>query len=79
MHRMWANDATVLFDLVKRCFDPRGIFNPGVKVALPGQKPLSDIKYDPLLAPLTPAARSALDTVADERAYATFRLDLLSR
>ncbi|MBC7842112.1 MAG: FAD-binding oxidoreductase [Gemmatimonadaceae bacterium] len=79
MHRMWANDATVLFDLVKRCFDPRGIFNPGVKVALPGQQPLTDIKYDPALAPLTPAARAALDTVANERAYATFRLDLLER
>ncbi len=75
--RMWSSDATVLFELVKRCFDPRGIFNPGVKVALPGQQPLTDIKYDPALAPLTPAARSALDTVADERAYSRFRLELL--
>ena len=77
--RMWANDATVLFDLVKRCFDPRGIFNPGVKVALPGQQPLTDIKYDPALPPLTAAARRALDTVADDRAYSQFRLDLLSQ
>jgi FAD/FMN-containing dehydrogenase len=75
--RMWSSDATVLFELVKRCFDPRGIFNPGVKVALPGQQPLTDIKYDPLLEPLTPSARAALDTVANERAYAQFRLDLL--
>jgi FAD/FMN-containing dehydrogenase len=78
MSRMWASDATVLFDLVKRCFDPRGIFNPGVKVPLPGQKPLTDIKYDPALAPLTPAARAALDLVADRRAYGQFRLDLLT-
>ncbi len=78
MRRMWANDATVLFDLVKRCFDPRGIFNPGVKVALSGQVALTDIKYDPALAPLTPAARAALDHVADTRAYASFRLDLLT-
>ena len=77
MRRMWANDATVLFDLVKRCFDPRGIFNPGVKVATPGQVAVTDIKYDPALAPLTPAARSALDHVADTRAYASFRLDLI--
>ncbi len=75
--RMWAPDATVLFQLVKRCFDPRGIFNPGVKVPLPNQKALSDIKYDPALAPLTPAARRALDIVSDKRAYAEFRLDLL--
>ena len=78
MRRMWANDATVLFELVKRCFDPRGIFNPGVKVATPGQVALTDIKYDPALASLTPAARSALDHVADTRAYAAFRLDLLT-
>ena len=78
MQRMWANDATVLFDLVKRCFDPRGIFNPGVKVALPGQQPLTDIKYDPALPPLTDAARRALDIVSDNRAYASFRLDLLA-
>jgi FAD/FMN-containing dehydrogenase len=76
--RMWANDATVLFDLVKRCFDPRTIFNPGVKVALPGQEPLTDIKYDPTLIPLSPAAQRALDLVTDERAYARFRLELLS-
>ena len=76
--RVWANDAVVLFDLVKRCFDPRGIFNPGVKVALPGQQALTDIKYDPALASLTPAARRALDVVSEERAYARFRLDLLT-
>lgn len=75
--RVWADDALVLFDLVKKCFDPRGIFNPGVKVALPGQKPLGDIKYDPELAPLTPAARRALDQVTEARAYGRFRLDLL--
>jgi FAD/FMN-containing dehydrogenase len=78
MHRMWASDATVLFDLVKRCFDPRGILNPGVKVALPGQKPLNDIKYDPALAPLSVNARRALDAVADTRGYGRFRLDLLT-
>lgn len=77
MHRMWANDAIVLFELVKRCFDPRGILNPGVKVALPGQKAANHIKYDPALAPLTAAARQALDTVTDSRGYGQFRLDLI--
>ena len=75
--RMWAPDATVLFELLKRCFDPRGIFNPGVKVPLPGQQALTDIKYDPALPPLSDAARRALDFVSDTRAYASFRLDLL--
>ncbi len=77
MRRMWANDAMVLFELVKRCFDPRGILNPGVIVATPGQLALYDIKYDAALPPLTPAARRALDLVADTRAYGRFRLDLL--
>jgi len=75
--RVWADDAMVLFDLVKRCFDPRGILNPGVKVALPGQVPLGDIKYDPALPPLTAPARQALDLVSAGREYGRFRLDLL--
>jgi len=78
VERVWANDALVLFELVKGCFDPRGILNPGVKIALPGQTPLPAIKYDPALPPLTPAARTALDLVSDTRAYGSFRLDLLS-
>jgi len=36
------------------------------------------IKYDPALAPLPDTARRALDRVADQRAYATPRLDLLA-
>lgn len=78
MDRVWANDALVLFELVKNCFDPRGILNPGVKIALPGQMPLPAIKYDPALPPLTPAARTALDLVSDTRAYGRFRLELVS-
>ena len=76
--RVWANDAMVLFDLVKKCFDPRGVLNPGVKVALPGQKPIGDIKYDPVLPPLTAPARRALDHVSAARAYGRFRLELLT-
>lgn len=79
MDRVWDNDAIVLFELVKRCFDPRTILNPGVKVALPGQQALGDIKYDPDLAPLSPAARRALDVVTATRAYHRPRLDLLVR
>jgi hypothetical protein len=65
------------FAAVKRCFDPRGILNPGVKVPLAGQRALDAIKYDPALAPLPPAARAALDAVERERGYDRFRLDLL--
>ena len=68
-----------LFRAVKAAFDPRGILNPGVKIAAPDAPILGDIKYDPALATLPPRARHALDWVGDERAYATSRLALLDR
>jgi hypothetical protein len=68
-----------LFRAVKAAFDPHGIFNPGVKIATPGEEPLGDVKYDPGLAPLPPRARRALDAMTDERGYATPRLALLDR
>ncbi len=77
--RTWAPGALALFAAVKRAFDPALVLNPGVKVPLPGQVPLGDIKYDPALPPLPPAARRALDHVADRRAYAEPRLALLER
>jgi len=62
---------------VKRAFDPDGVLNPGVKVALQGQQPIDDIKYDPDLPPLPAAAARVLARVERERAYAQFRLDML--
>ena len=77
--RVEANTDAVLslFADVKRAFDPAGVLNPGVKVPLPGQRAIGDVKYDPALPPLPPAARRALDRVAAGREYAAFRLDLL--
>jgi FAD/FMN-containing dehydrogenase len=75
--RTWAKEATVLFELVKRSFDPSGILNPGVKVPVDGQTALGLVKYDPTIEALPPAARRALDRVAEERAYDRLRLDLL--
>ncbi|MGI8497765.1 MAG: FAD-binding oxidoreductase [Gemmatimonadaceae bacterium] len=77
LDRTWSREARELFALVKRCFDPKGIFNPGVKVPVEGQLPIEDIKYDPALPPLPAAARSALDLVERERRYDRFRLSLV--
>ena len=77
LSRVWDAPALELFSLVKKTFDPKGILNPGVKVPLPNQRPVADVKYDPALAPLPPAARAALDRVADSREYSALRLDLL--
>jgi len=77
LSRVWSAEAVQLFALVKESFDPEGLFNPGVKVPLPSQRPIVDVKYDPALPPLTPAAAAALEVVARDRAYATCRLDLI--
>ena len=77
MPRVWSDEALRRFAWVKRAFDPRGIFNPGVKVALRGEQAIGAIKYDPALPPLAPRARAVLDQVERERAYACSRLELL--
>jgi FAD/FMN-containing dehydrogenase len=77
LDRVWHKDAIRAFALVKKAFDPANIFNPGVKVPLPGQRALTDIKYDPLLSPLPEKARAALDEMVKARAYDRFRLSLI--
>jgi len=77
LDRVWFEDARARFALVKRCFDPREIFNPGVKVPTVGECALDQIKYDPSLAPLPSEAAAALARVERERAYARARLELL--
>ncbi|MFN2636728.1 MAG: FAD-binding oxidoreductase [Gemmatimonadaceae bacterium] len=77
LDRVWHKDAIRVFSLVKRAFDPQNIFNPGVKVPLPGQKAIIDIKYDPSLPPLPEKARSTLDDLLNARQYGRFRLSLI--
>lgn len=75
--RVWSADVLDRFREVKAAFDPKNIFNPGVKVALAGERALDAIKYDPALDALPSRARAALDRVERDRAYARLRLDLL--
>jgi FAD/FMN-containing dehydrogenase len=79
LSRVWHKDAIRAFALVKKAFDPRNILNPGVKVPLPNQKAIGDIKYDPALPPLPAEARAALDDLVKARAYNRFRLSLVGR
>ena len=76
---VWPAEEVDLFAVVKYCFDPAGILNPGVKVPLDGQRAISDVKYDPALETLPGKARAALDFVSAERAYAKPRLSLIDR
>lgn len=77
LDRVWSSESLRAFALVKKAFDPANILNPGVKVPLPGQQAIEDIKYDPSLPPLPGGARAALDSVVDDRAYDRFRLSLI--
>jgi len=77
--RVWSTAAIDAFNAVKAAFDPRGILNPGVKVAIPGESALVEIKYDPQLDLLPEQARNALQHIEDVRGYAEFRLDLIAR
>ncbi len=77
LNRVWHKDAIRAFALVKKAFDPGNIFNPGVKVPLPDQRAIGDIKYDPSLPPLPEKARAALDELVRARAYNQFRLSLI--
>jgi FAD/FMN-containing dehydrogenase len=77
LHRVWHKDAIKAFALIKKAFDPNNILNPGVKVPLKDQKPITDVKYDPSLPPLPEKARAALDDLVRDRAYDRFRLSLI--
>jgi len=77
LKRVWHKDAIRAFGLVKTAFDPANIFNPGVKVPLPQQQAIGDIKYDPSLPALPEKARQALDAIVKDRAYDRFRLSLI--
>jgi FAD/FMN-containing dehydrogenase len=77
MGRMWPREALEQFRAVKHAFDPQGILNPGVKVALQDQRALGAIKYDPALTTQPSRARVVLEMVERDRAYARFRLEML--
>jgi hypothetical protein len=75
---VWPRAALERFAAVKNAFDPESLLNPGAKVALPGERAVDRVKYDPALPSLPTAARAALNEVERGRAYARFRLDLLA-
>jgi FAD/FMN-containing dehydrogenase len=77
LQHVWAPEILERFRAVKRAFDPAGIFNPGVKIAVTDEHAITDIKYDPALPSLPPSAAAALAKVSAERSYSAFRLDMI--
>ncbi|MDB4882366.1 MAG: linked oxidase domain protein [Gemmatimonadetes bacterium] len=78
LRQVWSAESLGRFAAVKAAFDPRGILNPGTKLATDNAAAVDRVKYDPALAPLPPAARAVLARVERDRAYASFRLSLLA-
>jgi FAD/FMN-containing dehydrogenase len=77
LDRVWPAESLARFAAVKDAFDPRGLLNPGAKIAAAGARAVDHIKYDPALPPLPEPARRVLARVERERAYARPRIDLL--
>jgi hypothetical protein len=77
LSQVWSREALELFAATKEAFDPRGVFNPGVKVASPAARALEDLKYDSALAPLPEGARTVLEQVMREKAWNRNRLAAL--
>ena len=64
-----------LFRLVKNCFDPLGILNPGVILpAVPDEAPLSRLKVGADAAPIPDDIALALRAIEREGGYARSRL-----
>jgi FAD/FMN-containing dehydrogenase len=78
LSRVWPAEALARFATVKRAFDPDGLLNPGAKIAIPGERAVARVKYDPTLPPHPASVRLVLARVERERAYARLRLDLLA-
>ena len=78
LSRVWSADTLARFAAVKHAFDPDALLNLGAKIGLPGARAVDRVKYDPALPALPGDARQALARVERERAYARFRLELLT-
>jgi FAD/FMN-containing dehydrogenase len=75
MERLYGREIVDLFRLVKNCFDPLGILNPGVILpAVPEASPLSHLKVGTGAAPIPDDIAQALRAVEREGGYARPRL-----
>lgn len=75
MELVYGREITSLFRLIKDCFDPLGILNPGVILpAVPGESPLSSLKVGADAALIPDDIALALRTIEREGGYARSRL-----
>jgi FAD/FMN-containing dehydrogenase len=78
MQFVYGPEVTGLFRMVKDCFDPLGILNPGVILpAVPDEPPLSRLKVGADAAPIPDDIAAGLRRIEREGGYATSRLSLI--
>jgi FAD/FMN-containing dehydrogenase len=78
LERVYGRDVMELFRLVKACFDPAGILNPGVILPIPGSEgALRALKVGAGAAPIDPDLEAALRAIERGAGYATPRLSLV--
>jgi FAD/FMN-containing dehydrogenase len=77
MELVYGPEVTGLFRMVKNCFDPLGILNPGVILpAVPAEPPLSRLKVGADAAPIPDDIAAGLRQIEREGGYASPRLEL---
>jgi D-lactate dehydrogenase len=77
MELVYGPEVTGLFRMVKSCFDPLGILNPGVILpAVPAEPPLSRLKVGADAAPIPDDIAAGLRQIEREGGYASPRLEL---
>jgi FAD/FMN-containing dehydrogenase len=72
---VYGPDILELFRLIKRAFDPLGIFNPGI-ILPSGEPPISRLKVGPNAAPIPPDVQRALREIELTGGYGRCRLEL---
>ncbi len=75
LEALYGAEVVDLFQRVKTAFDPDGIFNPGVKLALPGPA-ITDLKVGADAAPIPADIALALREIEQTGGYARSRLEI---
>ena len=76
LERFFGAEVVALFADVKRSFDPRGIFNPGVILPAADWSPLAGLKVGPDATPIPADIAARLRDMERNAAWSTPKLDL---